>query len=335
VSVLPTPLAAPSAPSTTTSVRVPGRAAMELTDVSQRFGRTEALRGVSLAVQPGEIHCLLGPNGAGKTTLLRVLSGLLVPTEGTVRVIGGDPAGGPRSLRQRVGLVPAGDRSFYLRLSGLENLAFFARLHGLRRRDAVARARDALTWVGLADAERRPVGVYSHGMQKRLSVARALLADPAVLLVDEATHDLDPDGAARVRELVADTAARGTAVVWATQRLDEIRGFAHTATVLRQGTARFAGTVADLLEHAVYRSYVVRLGRDGGMPPTARLQVALGGVATVEEGADGQQLLTLAEGTAFSDAVMALGRLQVRVVSCRPERSDVEEAFFSLVGRGR
>ena len=208
---------------------------VEACDVWRRFDNRPVLRGVSLLVGEGQVQALLGPNGAGKTTLLRILCGLLTPDSGLVHVAGLDVEGSPRRLRQCLGLVPAGDRTFYERISGLDNLTFFARLHGMRRREAVARARQVLEEVDLAEAGHVRVGAYSHGMQKRLSAARALLAEPAVLLIDEATHDLDPDGARRVRDLVRGLAARGTAVLWATQRLDEIRGFADGVTLLDRG----------------------------------------------------------------------------------------------------
>ena len=102
--------------------------------VSRRFGRTVALDDVSLAVAAGEVHALLGPNGAGKTTLLRILTGIVEPTSGSASVMGLDPSKSSRLLRRQIGLVPSGDRSYYLRLSGLENLVFFARLQGFRRR---------------------------------------------------------------------------------------------------------------------------------------------------------------------------------------------------------
>jgi ABC-2 type transport system ATP-binding protein len=221
--------------------------ALEVRGLRRRFGSSIALDGVDLAVPSGEIHALLGPNGAGKTTLLRTLGGLVAPTDGAVKVLGNDLTAGSRALHGQVGLVPSGDRTFYLRISGLENLVFFARLHGLRRREAVARAREVLSAVGLTDAARRPVATYSHGMQKRLSIGRALLTEPGVLLVDEATHDLDPKGAQRVRALVAERAAAGAAVVWATQRVDEIDGFAHRVTLLSAGRVRFTGSVGELL----------------------------------------------------------------------------------------
>jgi ABC-2 type transport system ATP-binding protein len=309
---------------------------IEALDIEQRFGTKLVLDSVSFEVPPGAIHALLGPNGAGKTTLIRILSGLLVPLGGRVRILGA-PAGTSRSTRRLIGLVPSGDRSFYLRISGLENLVFFARLHGLKRRDAFRRAREVLGDVGLEDAANKRVGFYSHGMQKRLSVARALLADPPVLLIDEATHDLDPDGARRVRDLISNAAARGAAVVWATQRLDEIRGFADRVTLLTEGRAAFAGTVPELMATAVPRRYLLRLqnGRPAGYPLESAGRSALGSLGTLELVGDSSSehyVLALADEVVLGDALAALSRADIDVLTCREERSEIEQAFLALAG---
>jgi ABC-type multidrug transport system ATPase subunit len=309
--------------------------AVEVRGLVRRFGDREALKGVDLTARPGEIHALLGPNGAGKTTLLRVLTGLVDPSEGSIRILGADGRG--RAARGRVGLVPAGDRSFYLRISGTENLVFFARLHGMRKRAAVVRAAEVLDDVGLTEAANRPVGGWSHGMQKRLSVARALLTAPPVLLVDEATHDLDPEGAERIRALIADLATRnGAAVLWATQRLDEIRGFASAVTFLDRGTVRFAGSVEALMAHAASRRYVIRVrnGRPGPLL-TDKLVSLLGERATVAPGAgdDGEHFrLEPGAGVPLGAAIAALADGGVDVLACRQERSEIEEAFLALTG---
>jgi ABC-type multidrug transport system ATPase subunit len=301
------------------------------------FGSQTALDGVSLRVRSGEVHALLGPNGAGKTTLLRILSGLLAVDSGSVFLMGADVTQHPTALRGHIGLVPSGDRSFYLRLSGLENLAFFGRLHGSPRKEAFERARRGLEDVGLADAARKRVGLYSHGMQKRLSVARALLSDPAVLLVDEATHDLDPEGALRVRELVRRVADSGAAVVWATQRLDEIRAFADQVTLIDRGHRRFAGTVAKLMDLAVPTIFLVRLESRG--PTRARdadAAAALAGLATLSTVGDPEEdvrRIVLREGSAIGDALVVLRTAGVRVLSCRQELSEIEEAFLALTRR--
>jgi ABC-2 type transport system ATP-binding protein len=218
--------------------------------LERRFGHRTALAGVDLTVHHGQIHALLGPNGAGKTTLLRTLTGLIDPTRGEVRVLDIDTSKGVRALRGKVGFVPSNDRSAYQRISGLENLVFFARMHGIRKRAAFARAHAVLAEVGLAEKTHDPVNSWSHGMQQRLAVARALLTRPAVLLIDEATHDLDPVAAATVRRLVVERADAGTAVLWATQRLEELRDFADEVTLLAAGAVAFNGTVDALASRA-------------------------------------------------------------------------------------
>jgi ABC-2 type transport system ATP-binding protein len=303
--------------------------------VSRRFDQKLALDGVSLRVARGEISALLGPNGAGKTTLLRILCGLLDPHQGTIRILGREPRRSPRELRQRIGLVPSGDRSFYLRLSALENLAFFARLHGLSRRAAIKRSLEVLELVGLRGAESQRAGTYSHGMQKRLSVARALLMQPDVMLIDEATHDLDPEGAIQVRDLVADLARGGAAVLWATQRLDEIRGFAHSVTLLDKGRVRFYGSVPELMSHALPQRYLLRVqnGLVSGRALEPVLQAALGStgtIAAVSEGATDDFALSLDEHTALGDAFRALLQADVQIYACREEQSQIEDAFIRL-----
>jgi len=314
---------------------------MRVARVARRFGDTSALAGVSLEVHVGEVHALLGPNGAGKTTLLRILSGLLEPHEGTIHVLG-VPFDRlmSRSSRRLFGLVPSGDRTFYLRLSGFENLLFFGRLYGLRRAQAVARARACLDAVGLAEAAHKRVGLYSHGMQKRLSVARALLMSPPVLLVDEATHDLDLEGSRRVQELVGAAAARGAAVMWATQRLDEIRGFADRVTLLHRGEVRFAGSVPQLMATSAARGYLLHLRSPNG-DAAALLRLgneAVGELATLAVGgdADGEHfLLSLRPETVLGEALGRLLGRGIQVLGCREERSEIEEAFLALTETGR
>jgi ABC-2 type transport system ATP-binding protein len=311
-------------------------AAVEMREIRRSFAGRRALAGVSLAVRPGEIHALLGPNGAGKTTLLRVLGGLIEPDSGTVRVLGTDPSRNTRAQRAAVGLVPSGDRSFYLRISGLENLRFFARLHGLGASAAKQRALDVLAAVGLDHVAGVPVGEYSHGMQKRLSVARALLTEPRVLLVDEATHDLDPHAARVVRELVQRLARDGAAVLWATQRIDEIRGLAEKVTLLRAGEVAYSGSVVKLAGHVRVQRHVLRLRhrRTLEAPPLATVRALLGSLGSVEPAQDDPELvvLTLADAATLGAALATLIGEEIDILSCREVQSEIEEAFLQLTG---
>jgi ABC-2 type transport system ATP-binding protein len=309
-------------------------AAIEVDDLSKTFGKRTALAGVSLSVASGQIHALLGPNGSGKTTLVRSLAGLLGATSGRVRILGRDVSDRDRSLRGEIGLVPSGDRTFYLRISGLENLVFFGRLQGLGYRAARERGLELLRDVGLSDAAKLPVGKYSHGMQKRLSVARALLTRPSILLIDEATHDLDPLGAKHIRELVGAAADKGAAVLWTTQRLEELRGFAQGVTVLSRGAVRFRGTVAELAAHAAQPNYIIRV-RNGSSPQVelvTELQRMLGPLAQIAAASDGpdRYRLAMAQGAVVGDAIASLTAAGIRVIGCREERADIEEAFLAM-----
>jgi ABC-2 type transport system ATP-binding protein len=301
---------------------------IEALGVSRAFGPKVVVSGLDISVAGGTVHALLGPNGAGKTTVLRILAGLTAPTSGTVRVLGGDPIS--RAIRSRIGWIPSGDRSFYLRLSGRENLVFFARLYGITLRAARKRADELLEVVGLGEAARQPVRVYSHGMQKRLGIARGLLTEPPVLIIDEATHDLDPAGAEKVRGLVSAASSSGAAVVWATQRLDEIRSFAEEVTVLGQGDVRFSGGVDELVKRALARTYEIRLVN--GSVPLSQLRQSLKGMAELSPHPfyGDRLLLHMASTMALSDVFQGIERAGAKVHSCAEARSEVEEAFLHL-----
>jgi ABC-type multidrug transport system ATPase subunit len=314
--------------------------AVAISGVSRRFGDADALREVSLDVEAGEIHALLGPNGAGKTTLLRIVCGLVDADHGEIRLMGVPLERlGFREHRRLIGLVPSGDRSFYLRISGLENLIFFGRLHGLSRRAASERALTCLEEVDLADAAAKRVGVYSHGMQKRLSVARAMLMEPAILLVDEATHDLDPDGAIRIRDLATGAARRGAAVLWTTQRVDEIRGFVDRLTLLHEAEVRFRGTVPQMMATSPTTTHLLQLrAHDPHADITAAARGALDGRGQLRPSgdADGEHfLLSLPDDVPLGQAVATITSAGIDVLACREEHSPIESAFLALTGGGR
>ena len=172
-------------------------------EVARSSANEQALDDISFRRRAGQIHALLRPNGAGKTTLLRISPGCCTRTRARSRPRATTRPRTPTGAGSGSASSRPADRTFYLRLSGSRTCVFFGRLYGLKRKAATARALEVIEQVGLGDAVKVRVGVYSHGMQKRLSMARALLTEPDVLLIDEATHDLDPEGAMRVRDLVA------------------------------------------------------------------------------------------------------------------------------------
>jgi len=214
-------------------------------------GDTLALDDVSMQVAPGEIVGLLGPNGSGKSTLLRCACGLLTPSRGTVRTLGEDPARIATTVRGRVGLVIRDDRSFNQRLTGLENLMFFAALQQIPRADVARRVREVMHELGLSAVAERPYRSYSSGMKQRLSVTRALLGQPELLLMDEATSGLDPGKRdafyALLGRLIKE---RAMGVVYATHDLTEAQYLCDRVILLDEGRVVAQGEYLHVEPHA-------------------------------------------------------------------------------------
>jgi len=210
--------------------------------------RVPALCGVSADLEASRIHAFVGPNGAGKTTLLQLVCALLWPTRGRVEVLGADTRTDPGFVRRVVGYCITEPRSFFLRLSGRENLRFFASLHAIAGRARADRVQEMLERMELAAVADRPVLSYSEGMKQRLALARALLPEPRVLLLDEVGRGLDP----RLREKVYDLVrrdlvqGRGVTVLMASHNLEEVASLADRVHVMQRGRVLASGGFADV-----------------------------------------------------------------------------------------
>lgn len=218
---------------------------LECRDVSKRYGRVLALDQVSLQVAAGEMVALLGPNGAGKTTLFQLLTGLFVADSGTVEVLGADMRRHPVAALAKLGVVfqqPALD----LNLSVRASLRFHADLHGLPAAAARGRIDALLASFGLADVASQPARNLSGGNRRKVELLRALLHEPRLLLMDEATVGLDPASRAQLlEEVLRSREQRGIGVLWATHLVDEAER-AQRVVVLHKGRVRFDGAPGDL-----------------------------------------------------------------------------------------
>lgn len=300
---------------------------VEMRNVSRRYGSTVAVDSTSTAIERGTVRGLLGPNGAGKTTVLRLIAGLVAPSSGQVTVLGGDPSSA--SIRQQIGWVPAVDRSFYMRISGLENLVFFGRQYGLGRKHSLSRARELMEVVGIADAAHTVVAGYSHGMTRKLGVARALLMPSELLLVDEATHDLDIEGSRNVRQLFRERADAGATVVWSTHRLDELPGLVDDVTVLDRGAVRFDGPLDEMLALADRPIYNIRLIENPRSGLSERVTRALGPTATLVGTNGAELLIRLAPEANLGSALQNLLDDGLEILDCRQDVGIVERALES------
>ena len=206
-----------------------------------------ALQDVSMTVRRGDIVGILGTNGAGKTTLLKILATLVLPTAGRVIVQGHEVGRDDDRIRALIGLAFGEERSFYWRLTGRQNLEFFAAFQGLGAHAARARILRLRDQLGLEALDRR-VGPYSTGMKHRLAMARALLHEPQILLLDEPTRSLDPLAAANLRRVIRDEVVRsaGRTALVATHNLEEAETLCNRIIILHQGRMVACGTLAEL-----------------------------------------------------------------------------------------
>src|SRR6187399_422980 len=251
------------------------------TGVFRRQGlEVEAVRGVSFEIAAGELFGLLGPNGAGKTTTIKMLITLLIPTAGTARVLGIDVVEQAHEVRKRIGYVFGGERGVYERLSGYDNLRYFAELYGVPPSEQRPRIEHLLEIVGLKGREHERAEGYSRGMKQRLHVARGLLHDPDVIFLDEPTIGLDPVGARDVRATIASLTEAGKTVLLTTHYMFEADALCDRIAVISHGRIVAEGTPTEL-KRGVAEGTVVEVEVFGGADSAVERIRVLGGVSAV------------------------------------------------------
>ncbi|MDY0145915.1 MAG: ABC transporter ATP-binding protein [Kiritimatiellia bacterium] len=209
-----------------------------------RRPRVEAVRSLSFDVPAGEIFGLLGPNGSGKSTTIKMILGLLFPTAGTLEVLGQSPRS--TAAKSRIGYLPE-ESYLYPHLTPQETLSFYARLFRLPSAIARTRIDQLLEMTGLAQARHRPVGEFSKGMARRLGLAQALLNDPDLVILDEPTAGLDPQGTRQVKDLLLALAARGKTVLLTSHLLADVEDVCNQVAILFNGRLLAQGTLDALL----------------------------------------------------------------------------------------
>jgi ABC-2 type transport system ATP-binding protein len=304
-----------------------------------------ALDGVDLEVPPGEFFGLLGPNGAGKTTLIKILTTLLLPSEGTARVFGFDVATQTKQLRRIMNMVAGGEQSGYGMLSVREQLWMFSQFYGLGVREGWQRVDELIEAVGLEEQRAQRVGTLSTGQRQKMNFARGLLNDPWIFFLDEPTLGLDVAAARAVRELVSawKAAVPGRTVLLTTHYMAEAEELCERLAIVDHGRILAIGSPAELKRRVQSESlFRIELDRlDGGPAALVRLPGVVSAIvpsgADASDGAAAQTVavnLVLVEDGALGGVVAALGGLGSRIVSLRKSEPSLEDVFVELVGRG-
>lgn len=285
--------------------------AIETVNLSKTFKgkkglRVEALKGLSLSIEPGEVFGFLGPNGAGKSTTIKTLMGLIRPDSGEARIMGVDIRS--PGARQHVGYLPE-NPAFYDYLTAEEYLAFVGAAFAMALSDARKHAERVLTLMELWDARKRPIRSYSKGMVQRLGLAQVLLHDPDVYILDEPMSGLDPVGRALVKDVILDLKKKGKCVFFSTHITADVETVCDRVGIIAQGALRSVELVQAVLSGGI-QGYFIRLAGAGEKMAQRDLYVPK------EELTD-----FLAE---------AKGRNE-EVVLIEPKRKDLEEFFLEIV----
>lgn len=255
-------------------------------NLSKKYGNVHAVNNLNLSIMPGTVFGLLGPNGAGKTTIILMLLGLTEPSSGRALVGGYDSTRNPIAVKSITGYLPD-NVGFYDELTGRENLEYTAALNGISRKEGQKRIKAALERVGLEKDGDRKVGEYSHGMRQRLGIADLLIKDPQVLILDEPTQGLDPEGAEELLQLITELSKKdGRTILLSSHLLYQVQRICDTVGILVKGNLIACGTLKDLQKQLTGDTVTIEVG---AIPFDSKLeQICLEteGVDSVERQAD-------------------------------------------------
>ena len=305
-------------------------AAVQLEDVSKRYGAHHAVRDLSFAIARGTICGFLGPNGAGKTTTIRMILGLVAPTRGRVVVLGSTKV---RKARDRVGFLPE-ERGLYKRMTPVEAVAFFASLKGVPTKEGRRRAVELLEAQGLGDALKKPIKALSKGMAQKVQLAAAVAHEPDLLILDEPFSGLDPVNQEALEAIIHGMARRGATVMFSTHVMQHAERLCDRVILLARGEKVFDGSVADAKGSAP-RVLILEGGLTPGEASGLPGVVAAESVAGAEPGAPPRVSAVLSPGAPVQEALRAVFAQGLDVARFEMKEPTMHDAFIVLTGQER
>jgi len=292
--------------------------AIELHDVTKRYGDVTALRDLDLEVEDGEIYGFLGPNGAGKSTTIDILLDFVRPTSGEARVLDMNAQADSQAIRRRIGVLPEGFH-VYERLTARQHLEF-----AIESKDANDEPEALLERVGIPDAIDRKAGGFSKGMQQRLALAIALVGDPELLILDEPTTGLDPNGAREMRAIIKEEAARGATVFFSSHILEQVEAVCDRVGILKAGELVAEDSI-EALRAAADTSTTLTVTLDAVTDAAVDAARDVPGVAEVS--VDGDRLVVRADSAAKTDVLDAVEATGVDVRDFSTEQASLDDVF--------
>ncbi len=296
-------------------------AVIDVKSLYKSYGGIEALKGITLKVEPGQIYGLLGQNGAGKSTMIKILLGIVRKTDGEAFLLG-YPAG-HAEVRKRVGYLPE-DHSFPGYHTGESLLHFYGELYGMNRPDRIKRIAESLDIVGLGKRGSSKIKTYSKGMKQRLGIAQSFFHDPEVIFLDEPTDGVDPVGRKEIRELLATLKAEGRTIFVNSHLLAEIELMCDRVAIMHKGEIVRTGTVAELTK--TVERFSITLA-PGAVFPVTEVK-ALG--FKVEPDGDVTHI-ELASGQSIDSVLDFLASKSLRLRNVSESKQTLEDTFMELV----
>jgi ABC-2 type transport system ATP-binding protein len=310
-------------------------AIVEVRELVKRYtaGSPNAVDGITFDIQEGEMFSLLGPNGAGKTTAISVMSTLLTPTAGTVRVDGHDTVREPMAVRRSIGVVPQ-DLALYFELSAEENLRFWGEMRGLTGAELRREVAEKLALTDLTDRAKSRVRTFSGGMRRRLNLAIGLLGSPRLVMLDEPTVAIDPQSRRYILEWVKRMARSGTTVLYTTHYMEEAQELSDRIGIIDHGKLIALGTLPELiLMVGEHETLIFRLNQELGSAELASILEGLPGVLQVGAN-DGEIVVNTRSAEALLPHVVGTASglgLSIRTIEIR--EPNLETVFLHLTGR--
>ena len=297
--------------------------------------QVEALKGVSLEIQPGEIFGLLGPNGAGKTTLIKCLTTLLLPTSGEAWVNGYHLTQQDNQIRASVGCMLMGERGLYWKLTGRENLVFFGALYHLSPTERRRRTDEIIERLNLAQIADRTVETYSSGQKMKLAFAKALINDAPLLILDEPTNTLDLPSARELRAVVDELNQAGKTIIYTTHIMAEAETMCERVAIIDRGQVLALGTIAEL-KASLGREEIIRIEGVISAQASQAVQTLPGVIQSVQAAVDGHTQLTVVaqnQRALLPRLIETLTAHQAVIQKIMPEEVTLEDVFIARTGR--
>ena len=304
---------------------------LEAVDLHKSYGDLQAVNGITIRIEQGEIFGLLGPNGAGKTTTISMLTGLLEPTSGNVSVEGMELRPNAYDVKAKIGLVPQ-ELALYPTLSARRNLQFFGRIYGIRGQKLRERVAEVLDLVGLSERADEPISAYSGGMKRRINIAAGLLHKPSILFLDEPTVGVDPQSRNAIFEGIEALNKDGMTILYTTHYMEEAQRLCNRVAIVDEGKIIALDTPSALI--ASLGGGVIIIGIDG-----AQSESIIDPISNIDQvksitGKDGSYVV---ETRQLQEALMGVldhtKKINARITSLELLEPNLESVFLQLTGK--